>query len=99
MSVTNGLVPPANPHFHAHRNPIVRAKHTWRDLKIGDADPKRNVVCKCEKVTEAEIVDAVHRNLECASTQAVRKRTRAGMGHCTSGVGVQGGLGVFCMYV
>lgn len=42
----------------------------------------KNVVCKCEKVTEAEIIDAIHRPLRCDSTQAVRKRTRAGMGHC-----------------
>ena len=40
------------------------------------------MVCKCEKVTEAEVVDAVSRSLEVATTQAVRKRTRAGMGHC-----------------
>ena len=39
-------------------------------------------VCKCEKVLESEIVDAIHRSLPCESTQAVRKRTRAGMGHC-----------------
>lgn len=27
-------------------------------------------------------MDAIHRSLPCFSTQAVRKRTRAGMGHC-----------------
>merc|ERR1712167_171691 len=41
-----------------------------------------NVVCKCEKVTEAEIIDACHRSLPVDSTQAMRKRTRAGMGGC-----------------
>lgn len=44
--------------------------------------PEAHVVCRCEKVTEAEIVDATRRSLPCESTQAVRKRTRAGMGHC-----------------
>ena len=39
-------------------------------------------MCKCEKVTEAEVKDAISRSLPCYSTQAVRKRTRAGMGHC-----------------
>mgnify|MGYP006078271867 CR=1 FL=1 len=33
-------------------------------------------------MTEAEIVDAIHRSLPIDSTQAIRKRTRAGMGHC-----------------
>lgn len=45
-------------------------------------DPRVNVVCKCEKVTEAEVVEALHRSLPVDSTQAIRKRTRAGMGHC-----------------
>ena len=44
--------------------------------------PEQHVVCRCEKVTEAEVVDAARRSLPCDSTQAVRKRTRAGMGHC-----------------
>merc|ERR1712224_719770 len=43
---------------------------------------KKNVVCKCEKVTEFEDVTAMHRSLPIDSTQAIRKRTRAGMGHC-----------------
>merc|ERR1719217_1034312 len=45
-------------------------------------DPETNVVCKCEKVTEAEIVTAMRRSLPLDSTQTMRKRTRAGMGHC-----------------
>ena len=49
----------------------------------GDSmDPAHHVICKCEKVTEAEIVDAIRRRLPVDSTQAIRKRTRAGMGHC-----------------
>jgi glycerol-3-phosphate dehydrogenase len=46
------------------------------------SDASAHIVCKCELVTEAEIVDAAHRSLPCENTQAVRKRTRAGMGHC-----------------
>ncbi len=56
------------------------------DYRRGEAtrglDPRVNVVCKCEKVTEAEVVEALHRSLPVDSTQAIRKRTRAGMGHC-----------------
>jgi L-2-hydroxyglutarate oxidase LhgO len=44
--------------------------------------PEANVVCKCEKVTEAEVVEACRRSLPIDSTQAIRKRTRAGMGGC-----------------
>ena len=45
-------------------------------------DTRQNVVCKCERVTEQEIIDACHRALPIDSTQALRKRTRCGMGHC-----------------
>mmetsp|Transcript_1675 Transcript_1675/g.4301 ORF Transcript_1675/g.4301 Transcript_1675/m.4301 type:complete len:94 (-) Transcript_1675:524-805(-) len=73
---------PANPTFNPYRPPIIRPKNGWKGIKIGHEDPQKNVVCKCERVTEAEIVDALNRPLLCRSTQAVRKRTRAGMGHC-----------------
>lgn len=48
---------------------------------------QENVVCKCEKVTEAEVVEACHRSIPVDSTQAIRKRTRAGMGHCQADPG------------
>ena len=37
---------------------------------------------RCEKVTELEVVRAMQRSLPIDSSQAIRKRTRAGMGHC-----------------
>lgn len=33
-------------------------------------------------IQELEVVRALHRSLPIDSTQAIRKRTRAGMGHC-----------------
>ena len=79
---TAGLGLKKDPKFSPYRRPTIRPKNGWKGLKIGHEDPQKNVVCKCEVVTEAEIVDAVNRSLPCDSTQAVRKRTRAGMGHC-----------------
>jgi glycerol-3-phosphate dehydrogenase len=35
-----------------------------------------NVICKCEKVTELEVVRAMRRSLPIDSTQGIRKRTR-----------------------
>jgi glycerol-3-phosphate dehydrogenase len=40
------------------------------------------MICKCEKVTELEVVRAMRRSLPIDSTLAIQKRTRAGMGHC-----------------
>ena len=43
------------------------------------------MVCRCETVTEGEILDAIHRSLGARSLDAVKRRTRAGMGRCQSG--------------
>lgn len=44
-----------------------------------------NVICRCETVTEGEIVNAIHRPLGAKSLDGVKRRTRAGMGRCQSG--------------
>jgi glycerol-3-phosphate dehydrogenase len=83
-----------NPLFNPQRAPIITPKPAgMRGLKLGpvgknDSDGineeqmAMNVICKCEKVTELEVVRALRRSLPIDSTQAIRKRTRAGMGHC-----------------
>ncbi|MBQ3487970.1 MAG: NAD(P)/FAD-dependent oxidoreductase, partial [Clostridia bacterium] len=43
------------------------------------------VICRCETVTEAEILDAIHRPLGARSVDAVKRRVRAGMGRCQGG--------------
>ena len=44
-----------------------------------------NVICRCETITEAEILDAIHRPLGARSVDAVKRRVRAGMGRCQGG--------------
>lgn len=44
-----------------------------------------NIICRCEMITEGEIVDAIRRPLGARSLDAVKRRTRAGMGRCQSG--------------
>ena len=76
--------------FNPVRAPLIRPKDGWAGLTLtpdpakmfDEPDPTKNVVCKCEKVTEAEVVAACRRSLPVDSTQAIRKRTRAGMGGC-----------------
>ena len=43
------------------------------------------IVCRCETVTEGEIVDAIRRPLGARSLDGIKRRTRAGMGRCQSG--------------
>ena len=49
-------------------------------------DPRYgNVVCRCEQITEAEIVEAIRRPVGARTLDAVKRRVRAGMGRCQSG--------------
>lgn len=43
------------------------------------------VVCRCEMITEGEIIDAIRRPLGAKSLDGIKRRTRAGMGRCQSG--------------
>ncbi len=90
----SGCVMKINSSFNPQRAPIIDPKPGGMGkLKLGpvgknDSDGineeqmAQNVICKCERVTELEVVRALRRSLPIDSTQAIRKRTRAGMGHC-----------------
>jgi L-2-hydroxyglutarate oxidase LhgO len=83
-----------DPTFNPRRAPIITPKDGMRGLIMGPPGKNdsydqtnvknmaKNVICKCEKVTELEVVRALRRSLPIDSTQGIRKRTRAGMGHC-----------------
>lgn len=43
------------------------------------------IICRCESVTEGEIIDAIHRPVGAKSLDGVKRRTRAGMGRCQAG--------------
>lgn len=44
-----------------------------------------NIICRCEMITEGEILDAIRRPLGARSLDGVKRRTRAGMGRRQSG--------------
>lgn len=56
-----------------------RAECIGRDSRFG------RVVCRCETVTEAEVVEAVRRIPGARDLDGVKRRTRAGMGRCQGG--------------
>jgi len=43
------------------------------------------IICRCESITEGEILDAIHSPVVPASIDAIKRRTRAGMGRCQGG--------------
>ena len=44
-----------------------------------------SIVCRCEMVTEGQIIDAINRPLGATSMDGIKRRTRAGMGRCQAG--------------
>ena len=44
-----------------------------------------NMICRCESISEGEILDAIHRPVGATTVDGVKRRTRAGMGRCQGG--------------
>ena len=44
-----------------------------------------HIVCRCEEISEGEIVEAIRRTPGARSLDGVKRRTRAGMGRCQGG--------------
>lgn len=43
------------------------------------------IICRCEMITEAEIVKAIHSTIGARDLDGIKRRVRAGMGRCQSG--------------
>lgn len=81
-----GLEP--NPDFNGNRKGILNPEELSKEerIKLIQEQPAYgNIICRCEMVTEGEILDAIHRPLGARSLDAVKRRTRAGMGRCQAG--------------
>lgn len=74
--------------FKATRKGILRPETLSleeRNALIKENPAYGNIICRCEMITEGEILDAIHRPLGARSLDAVKRRTRAGMGRCQAG--------------
>lgn len=56
-----------------------------QDKLISENPLYGNVICRCETITEGEIVDALKRPLAARSMDAIKRRVRAGTGRCQGG--------------
>ena len=81
-----GLVMDEKAHFDPYRKhiPVFRTMSAEeRRRAIAENPLYGRVICGCENVTEAEIVEAVRRGAR--TVDGVKRRTRAGMGRCQGG--------------
>ena len=56
-----------------------------RNALIKENPAYGQIICRCESVSEGEILDAIHRPLGAKSLDGVKRRVRAGMGRCQGG--------------
>lgn len=76
------------PDFVATRKGILKpSKLTMeeRNELIKKNSAYGNIICRCEMISEGEILDAIHRPLGARSLDGVKRRTRVGMGRCQAG--------------
>ncbi len=87
IMLAKGYVERKKNSFQNRRKPITRPGplKPFGEMKalinLPPGDPER-VVCRCEQVKEATIADALERGIPIDSLDAVKRRTRAGMGAC-----------------
>lgn len=67
------------------RKPFLRMTNEEREERIKQNKLYGRVVCRCETVTEGEIVDAIHSSVGATTVDGVKRRCRAGMGRCQGG--------------
>ena len=86
--VSKQLTLQKNENFNGKRKPDTFFKDLSMEEKnkIIAVDPSYGrIVCRCEQITEGEIVRAIRENPPAKNVDAVKRRTRSGMGRCQGG--------------
>ncbi len=87
-TVAKKLALKAKTHFEAKRKGIPqfsKLSNAEREKLIDQNALYGKIVCRCEVVTEGEIVDSIRRPIGAKDLDGVKRRTRAGMGRCQAG--------------
>lgn len=77
-----------NPDFKAGRNPIPKTSEMTAEEhnELIKKNPKYGkIICRCEKVTEGEILDAIHAPVGARTVDGIKRRCRATAGRCQGG--------------
>lgn len=77
-----------NPRFDPVRRPNPRLEDLSLEERarlIRENPAYGRIVCRCEAISEGEIVAAIRSSVPAASLDAIKRRVRAGMGRCQGG--------------
>ncbi len=84
--ISRGLTEKEN--FNPRRRKVIRFAELSDDekAKLIEKDPRYGrIICRCENITEGEIVDAIHRKAGALTVDGVKRRARPGSGRCQGG--------------
>lgn len=79
---------PENPEFDPIRKGVPKLKEMEPEKRaemIRKNPAYGQIICRCEEVSQGEILDAIHGILGAKTLDGVKRRTRAGMGRCQAG--------------
>lgn len=74
--------------FNPYRKSPVRLSELSAEEKdkfIKENPEYGHIICRCEQISEGEIVDSIRRHVGAVTIDGVKRRTRAGMGRCQGG--------------
>lgn len=86
--IAEKLVLSENPEFCPKRKGILNPAglpEQERNELIRREPAYGRIICRCEGISEGEILDAVRRPLGAVTLDGIKRRTRAGMGRCQAG--------------
>ncbi len=90
VDILKGIIGELNEkeNFTCTRRPVIHFMELNDEEKaqLIKKDPRYGrVICRCENITEGEIVDVINRNAGATTVDAVKRRARPGMGRCQGG--------------
>ena len=65
--------------------PFMQMDKAEKMANIENDKKYKTIICRCENITEAEIVDAINRPCGARTVDGVKRRVRPGMGRCQGG--------------
>ena len=86
--IKEGLNPEENKRFEGRRKGILfphKLTKEERKQLIKEHPEYGNIICRCEMISQGEILDAIHRPLGAKSLDGIKRRVRAGFGRCQGG--------------
>lgn len=74
--------------WQPRRRPVIRLNKMTPDQRavfVAEHPEFGNIICRCEAVSEGEVLDCIRRNCGAVTVRGVKKRVRPGFGKCQGG--------------